>query len=100
MKEITIPSSILPRGYYARHVVEAGHIPGVLSGAELKGKAKEYGSWYASMRSRVASVLRQHYGIRNDLILVGNPPRRCRVWTDKTGAPVEIFISENEEEEN
>ena len=49
-----------PSGYYASHVLHNGDTPGVLSGAELAGKAKEFGGWYARQRARVEAVARKH----------------------------------------
>lgn len=91
MTTITIPSHALPPGYYARSVVEQGHVPGTLSGAALQGRAKRYGAWYASMRWRVAVALAP-YGIRSGIAYVRS--RRCRVWIDSTGKPVTVRIEE------
>lgn len=82
-----ISASALPRGYYARHVAEYGHIPGVLSGAELKGRARRYGAWYARQRQRVASVLAAE-GIH-----IGTGRHGARLWADAEGAPVIVTVS-------
>lgn len=44
---------------YRRHVIEHGHWPGTLSGAELTGKAKEYGASYARSRRLVVEAVYQ-----------------------------------------
>ena len=81
MKTITISRNIIPKGYYAEDVVEAGHVPGTLSGAALQGRAKEYGGWYADMRSRVTHAIYTAYGVDSHLVLTGNPARWTRVWS-------------------
>ena len=88
MKTIEVYASILPKGNYALHVVERGHIPGVLSGAELSGKAAQYSSWYCRKRADVVNVLRR-YGIipSYDLGAKGRP----LVWHHE-GEPVQLKI--------
>jgi hypothetical protein len=91
MQTITIPPAALPRGYYAAHVATCGHVPGTLSGAALKGKAKKYGMWYEVQRRRTASALAP-YGVRTGLALVNS--RWSRVWTDTSGQPVRVEVAE------
>lgn len=88
MHTVTIPANALPRArYYARHVAENGHVPGVLSGAELRGNASKYGSRYGKMRGRVAAALKP-FGI------VDGYHGRARVWLDAlTASPVRISIA-------
>lgn len=86
---IEIPRNALPRGYYAEEVANNGHVPGVLSGANLSGKARSYGAWYHAMRCRVAEALRP-YGVYSGLAKVNS--RLCRVWVDKEGNPVEVTV--------
>lgn len=62
-KEIVAPSfdilltismdESFPRGYYAASVLLGKQS---LSGADLKGKAREYGSWYSLQRAKVEKV--------------------------------------------
>lgn len=89
MRKITIDYRSLPRGEYAVYVAENGHIPGVLSGAELRGKAKHYGAWYAKKRGETAAFLSQHYGVTDRLVLINS--RWCRVWVDERGQPVRLI---------
>lgn len=78
------------RGRYAKYVLLNGHIPGVLSGAELVGNAKKYGASYAIQRKKAESYLIK-YGIESRLVLVGKPKRWSRVWVEiATGKPVKI----------
>ena len=61
MKTITIPKA-LTSGRYSEHVLEDGHIPGVLSGAELKGKARHYSGWYFRKRCQIVEAVKA-YGV-------------------------------------
>lgn len=97
MQTLTVNAADIPRlTDYRRHVVKYGHLPGVLSGAELQGKAKNYGGSYARSRDYVADVLRREYAVYNRLILQGSPARWQRVWTDSKGQPVALKIQEKE----
>lgn len=89
MNTITITAPIPPRATYQRHVLEAGHCPGVLSGAELKGKARTYGAGYYHARLRVMRLASEH-GVTSDLVLIGS--RWSRVWTHD-GAPVRLELA-------
>jgi hypothetical protein len=92
METITVPAKALQtRSHYARHVAEQGHVPGVLSGAELRGKAKQYGASYARMRRRVEGLLSLR-GIHSALVLDAHSKRYVRVWVDGSGAPVRLSI--------
>ena len=52
MITITIPAAaVSARATYVAHVIEAGHRAGVLSGAELRGKAKRYGVSFCRARA-------------------------------------------------
>jgi hypothetical protein len=90
-KKIEIPASKVPArfGHYQMHVLTNGHIPGVLSGAELAGRAREYGDRYAASRRAVCRFLEQ-YGVRS--ALVSSLPGRSRVWVDDDGNPVKIVL--------
>lgn len=88
IQTITVPATIA-RGSYQQHVVRHGHIPGVLSGAEIRGKARSYGGGYARSRARVAATLRA-LGVTQSMILHPESRRWTRVWTDATGQPVRL----------
>ena len=89
---IDIPQDVLPRrGEYLRHVITEGHRPGVLSGAELAGKARQYGGWYSRQRD-VAEQLVAPYGVASALTLINS--RWCRVWSDAQGQQVRLQIVE------
>ena len=91
MKKIEIPAKEVPArfGRYQIHVLVNGHIPGVLSGAELRGRAREYGDRYAASRRAVAKFVAQ-YGVRT--ACVPSLPGRSRVWVDTEGQPVKIVL--------
>jgi len=72
---------------YRRHVVESGHVPGVLSGAELRGRAKFYGASYARSRRAVFDALERAYGIR-----VGTAVHNAKVWVDAADRRVVLFF--------
>jgi hypothetical protein len=90
-KTIEIPSSQVPSrfGRYQLHVLCKGHIPGVLSGAELQGRSREYGGRYAASRDAVRRFVAQ-YGVTDAIVrtLPGCP----RVWVDGEGQPVRIKL--------
>lgn len=94
MKTITINRSDLDvgRSEYALETVERGHIPGVLSGAELKGAAREYGGHYARMRRRAAEAVESATAgrIRDGKAL--RDSRWVRCWVDQSGDPVRIEV--------
>lgn len=101
--EIIIAEGEIPShfGSYQHRVIERGHIPGVLSGAELTGKARNYALKYARSRSALRAWLAQ-YGVRDRLVLVeAREGRRwCRVWTDAAGStPVRVRIVPDAERE-
>ena len=81
---------------YRLHVLRYGHEPGVLSGNELRGKARAYGAKYARQRNFVEAVLREsgYVGECRAKVPVrsvhGSCVREARVWTDITGAPVRL----------
>ena len=89
MQTIRTPVKIPARATYLRHVLEAGHRPGVLSGAELRGRAKRYASYWRA-RKRAVAIAYQH-GIRDDLVLIKS--RWARVWT-LDGVPVLTTLSD------
>ena len=98
MNMIMIPASFLPRrfGDYQAHVLRNGHAPGVLSGAELRGKARQYGPRYARSRAKV-EALAARVGVESDLRLVQTTGglRWARVWARiDTGEPVQLSIEE------
>jgi hypothetical protein len=92
-----IPTVTLPpppmRGRYARHVLEAGHEPGVLSGAALRGRARRYGGWYYRIRRRVMEHAAAH-GVEARLVMLPDRKRSARVWVSSDGAPVRVVIRE------
>jgi hypothetical protein len=87
---VTVPPPPV-RGHYARHVLETGHRPGVLSGAEIHGRARMYAGWYSDVRRRVAEFAAAH-GVRSSLVLHPRRKRLVRVWTDETGARVRVVV--------
>jgi hypothetical protein len=92
LKRVEIPASEVPArfGRYQLHVLEYGHVPGVLSGAELRGSAREYGDRYEDSRWGVRQFVKQ-YGVTDAIVL--SIPGHPRVWVDeKTGQPVEIVL--------
>lgn len=91
MKTIEIPSSQVPSrfGRYQLRVLSRGHIPGVLSGAELAGRAREYGDRYAASRQSVRAFVAR-YGIKD--AIVHSLPGCPRVWVAEDGQPVRIKL--------
>ena len=82
---------------YAEHCLVNGHEPGVLSGADLEGKAKYYGAGYARSRANLSAWLDANFGVRSELALIrvtGSVRRWCRVWVDHDGNPVRLVVSD------
>jgi hypothetical protein len=91
MRNVTIPRPVT-QSDYVLHVLRLGHSPGVLSGAELQGKAKRYGAGYARRR-RAAEEYAASQGIVSRLLLIDS--RWSRVWSDSaTGERVRILLEE------
>ena len=87
---ITIPAAaVSARATYVAHVLEAGHCAGVLSGSELRGKARKYASYWRARNKAVQ--LAAAYGVANGLVLSASR-RWTRVWT-LDGAPVRITLA-------
>ena len=81
---VKVPASIA-RGEYQEWIVNNGHMPTVLSGAELQGKARLYGGRYAASRDAVIGRIAE-YNVTDDVVLMrvrdNGPMRWCRVWVD------------------
>jgi hypothetical protein len=86
---VAITDAIPARATYLRHVLEHGHQAGVLSGAELRGKARRYASYWGA-RARASRVAAEH-GVRSDLVLSATR-RWTRVWT-LDGQPVQLVLA-------
>ena len=97
MKEVMISDNELnelARGEYQRYIVLNGHCPSVLSGSELVGKAREYGSRYASSRENVCKRVKDKYHIESKLILceLNNVKRYRRVWVDESNNCIRFIL--------
>lgn len=97
LETVTIPASrVPPSATYIADVLHYGHRPGVLSGANLRGKARKYGAYYAKAR-RTAEALAKEYGVSvgyasiNRGTATAPAHRNCRVWV-KDGKPVELVV--------
>lgn len=91
MTTVFIPATaVSARATYIAHVLESGHRAGVLSGAELRGKAKRYGGSYCRSRDKAAAIAAAH-GVTDSLVLTA-ARRWTRVWT-LDGAPVRITLA-------
>ena len=86
-----------PGRAYARDCLENGHVPGVLSGANLQGTAKKYGRGYARSRENLTVWLEDVYDVTNELVLMnayGDTRRWCRVWVDVgSGERVQLVVA-------
>lgn len=99
MKVVKVSESKFGKlGSYQREVLECGHRPGVLSGASLQGKAKQYAYRYAQSRNVVESRLFE-FEVSSKLVLIpseANPKVRrwSRVWVDDlTDEPVRVVLN-------
>jgi len=91
MLNVTLPPPPT-RGWYARYVLRNGHVPGVLSGAEIKGKASQYSGWYWRARQRVIEHAAEH-GVYAKLVLDPERHRWVRVWVNEEGQPVRVYVT-------
>lgn len=93
IKQISIDSAKLPRlGEYAAWVINMGHVPGVLSGSELKGAAKKFGSKYATQRTKAEDAVKP-FGIVSAIVHDEARGVGVRVWVEQaTGERVELTI--------
>lgn len=88
---LTVPGVIVPRRQvYIRKIIQEGHRPGVLSGADLpaSGRGRDGAPRVRSRRRAVALVA---------ALLDGVAPRKvrgCLVWTDAAGCRVRIRITD------
>lgn len=88
IKVIEVPKENF-KGRYEAHVANNGNLTGVLSGSELKGKAREYGGWYFRKRQEVIEKV----------AALGVEPRAFKarrgaiLWADaQTGEPVQLIL--------
>ena len=79
---------------YMYDVVENGHKPGVISGGNLAGKAKQYSASYAKTRARVIDAVA---GATEGRVAAGKAlinSRWARVWVDAaTNEPVALDVT-------
>ena len=87
---IALSAAISPRATYVRHVLTAGHRPGVLSGAEIRGRARQWAAGYYRARSQ-AVALAAAAGVSSAVVLDPERHRWVRVWT-RDGAPVQLTL--------
>ena len=85
-------SANFPAGEYALYVLTGGHRPGVLSGAELKGKARKYSTWYSIKRASVAKWVRATFAVTSEC---HRDKHNARLWTDDvSGETVRFVVSQ------
>lgn len=87
MQTIKIPAPAR-MGAYVRHVIEHGHRPGVLSGAELRGRARHWAASYYHQRRRAEEYVAP-YSVVRGIAMVGS--RRCAVWM-RDGVPAQCEL--------
>lgn len=68
---------------YQRDVIERGHIPGVLSGGELRGKASSYGASYERTRNLIRAIIFRLYGVEDEVVYLADRSRYARVWVKR-----------------
>lgn len=96
MRLLSLPTAALPRlGSYQLHVLASGHVPGVLSGAELRGKARRFGARYRRSRDQAAALLRPH-GVTVGTVMTSNRRRAVGWVSAETGEPVRVLLIQGE----
>lgn len=77
--------SRLCRGDYQVDCLFRGHVPGVLSGANLVGKAAKYKVHYDNSRQSLYGRVEEELGVESVLIMVKGTEgkRKCRVWAKR-----------------
>lgn len=83
-------TSLLMRYQYIKHVIDNGHVPGVLSGAELRDIPAEDRAHYARCRQRAVALMLP-FGVRVGVARVDG--HVAVVWTDAAGNRVRVRIS-------
>ena len=78
---------------YMERVIEAGHLPGTLSGANIGGKAAKYNTNYARTRARVVDAVEEVLGVTAGHALVDS--RWAKVWVGADGQRVELTLAED-----
>ena len=97
MKEITVKASDIAAAMgrksltnYMERVIEAGHLPGTLSGANIGGKAAKFNTNYARTRARVVDAVEEVLGVTAGRALVDS--RWAKVWVGADGQRVELTL--------
>lgn len=83
-------ASSLMRYRYILHLIENGHIPGVLTEAERHDLSAEERAHYARCRKRAAELV-SPFGVRAGAAKIDG--RWTVVWTDAAGNRVRVRIS-------
>ena len=84
--------SQLVNGSYQEDLLYRGHIPGVLSGAELEGKARLYSSSYKRSRKNLESRVFELFQVWSDLVLIKS--RWARVWVTGSNDRVKFIYTD------
>ena len=99
MKEITVKAADIAAAMgrktltdYMESVVESGHLPGTLSGANIKGKAAKYPASYARTRAKVEDAVEEVLGVTAGRAMVNS--RCAKVWVGADGQRVELTLAE------
>lgn len=75
-------------GTYAANVIEHGHETGVLSGAEIRGRARQFGGWYYRKRQEV-----QRKCASIGVYKTPFPAHRgATLWADEAGNRVRLVL--------
>ena len=83
-------TSLLMRYRYINHLIEYGHIPGVLTEAERNDLSAEERAHYARCRKRAAELV-SPFGVRAGAAKIDG--HWTVVWTDAAGNRVRVRIS-------
>ena len=92
MREITVDPK-LARGTYQRHLILNGHVPGVLSGAEVRNGYQPLGTGWFSSRKNLAARVEKAVGVKSARAY--DPERRAivRVWVGPDSRPCRLVFS-------
>jgi len=93
---VKVPADSVPKrwGDYQWDVLLYGHVPGRLSGADLRGKASQYGSSYRRRRWAVEEFAARH-GVRAAMTYYAGSPSKANVWIrERDGRCVEFHLNQ------
>lgn len=82
-------------GSYQKQLLLEGHMPGIMSGKSLKGRALRYNDRYRTSRQNLINRVEQQHGVSTQLVWFGEGTQRKerRVWMDQNQERVKFMVT-------